>query len=171
VIHISPAPTGPADSASQIHIFQTVDAATVVPFCWGRLWCQILPQIADFILDIVSCLYNFGRRAAGIGLIGSAISSPDLICAMPRRLAHISHIISFMIEFERDNAMPFMGPTRTSILAHLIYCDALFFVLNYNGLFNLGKYVAVDQFCRLSSLCSLYSASVRLLTIKRPFNL
>ena len=90
---------------------------------------------------------------------------------MPRRLVHISYIISLMIECERDNAMPFMGPTRTSILAHLIYCDALFFVLNYNGLFNLGKYVAVDQFCRLSSLCSLYSASVRLLTIKRPFNL
>ena len=127
--------------------------------------------MADFILDIVSCLYNFGRRAAGIGLIGFAISSPDLICAMPRRLVHISYIISLMIECERDNAMPFMGPTRTSILAHLIYCDALFFVLNYNGLFNLGKYVAVDQFCRLSSLCSLYSSSVRLLTINRPFNL
>ena len=61
----------------------------------------------DFILDIVSGLYNFGRRAAGIGLIGSAISSPDLICAMPLRLVHISCVISLMIASEHDNAVPF----------------------------------------------------------------
>ena len=65
--------------------------------------------MVDFILDIDSCLYNFGRRAAGIGLIGSAISSPDLICAMPRRLVHISYVISLMIASENDNVMPFFG--------------------------------------------------------------
>ena len=86
--------------------------------------------MVDFILDIDSCLYNFGHRAAVIGLIGSAISSPDLICAMPRRLVHISYVISLMIASEHDSAMPFLGPARTSILTHQVYCDALFFVLN-----------------------------------------
>ena len=65
--------------------------------------------MVDFILDIDSGLYNFGRGAAGIGLIGSAISSPDLICAMPRRLAHISYVICLMIASEHDNAVPFFG--------------------------------------------------------------
>ena len=86
--------------------------------------------MVDFILDVDSGLYNSGRRAAGIGLIGFAISSPDLICAMPRRLVHISYVISLIIACERDNAMPFMGPARTSILTHLIYFDAPFVVLN-----------------------------------------